>query len=92
MIHLEPQDITSDYWRAYLEWRANYGLSDDCIKELLAAIRVEIAADTTSPEQQRQLRKLAAMIEVELEDDQKARQDMLPKLFLQQRQTEKRVR
>jgi hypothetical protein len=70
----DTKDITADYWRAYFEWRATYGLSDDCIKELLAAIRVELAAQNIAPEEQVRLNTLAAMIEVELEDDRQTRQ------------------
>lgn len=66
-------DIVADYWRAYFEWRAAYGLSDDCVKELLGAIRVEIAAPTITQEQVTYLKALERMIEVDLEDDRQAR-------------------
>jgi hypothetical protein len=69
----ESQDISADYWRAYFEWRAAYGLSDECMKELLAAIRVAIELNQAVPEQLQNLRWLATLIEVELEDDRQAR-------------------
>lgn len=64
------QDIIADYWRAYFEWRSAYGLGDDCMRELVAAIRVEAASITIQPEQQVRLQALARMIEVELDREQ----------------------
>jgi hypothetical protein len=66
-------DVIADYWRAYFEWRAAYGLSDDCVKELLGAIRVEITSPTITQDQVDHLRALERMIEVDLEDDRQTR-------------------
>lgn len=60
------QDIVANYWQAYFEWRTAYGLSDTCMGELLAALRVEADAPSISPEQRTRLNALARMIEMEL--------------------------
>ncbi len=60
------QDITADYWRAYFEWRSAYGLADDCMHELLAAVRVAIESPATDAAQQARLQVLARMLATEL--------------------------
>lgn len=72
-LQVETPSITADYWRAYFEWRATYGLSDECMKELLAAVCAELDCGTKTPEQIEALKALAMLIEVELEDDRKTR-------------------
>lgn len=67
------QDVITDYWRAYFEWRATYGLSDACMGELLAALRVEADAPSIDADQKAKLEALARMIEVELADEHAAR-------------------
>ena len=64
---VQQRDITADYWRAYFEWRSQYGLGDECMRELIAAIRVEAEQTTIESDQQARLIALANMIEVELE-------------------------
>ena len=63
----QQRDITADYWRAYFEWRSQYGLGDECRRELSAAIRVEADRATIESYQQARLMARANMIEVELE-------------------------
>ncbi len=63
----QQRDITADYWRAYFEWRSQYGLGDECMRELIAAIRVEADRTTIESDQYSRLIALANMIEVELE-------------------------
>jgi chromosomal replication initiation ATPase DnaA len=70
--HPQALDITAEYWRAYFEWRSTYGLHDDCMRELLAAIRVEAESSTVAVEQRVKLCALARMIEVALEGDRLA--------------------
>lgn len=65
----QPPDIVADYWRAYFEWRAAYGLSDACMGELLAALRVEVNAPNIDPLQKTKLNALARMLEVELANE-----------------------
>lgn len=67
----EP-DIAAEYWQVYFEWRSTYGLHDDCMHELLAAICVEAGKPTIEPDQQVKLNALVRMIEVELEGDRLA--------------------
>ena len=67
------KDVTTDYWRAYFEWRATYGLSDDCMKELLEAIRVEMTNDAATDDQTKHLKSLEYLIQVEIEDDRQRR-------------------
>ncbi|MGC3981861.1 MAG: hypothetical protein QM808_11410 [Steroidobacteraceae bacterium] len=63
---LKTRDIVTDYWDVYLEWRAAYGLTDACMGELLAALRVESQAFGIDTEQRTKLRTLARLIELEL--------------------------
>lgn len=66
-IEMPQRDIMADYWSAYFEWRSQYGLGDECMRELIAAIRVEADRATIESDQQARLMALANMIEVELE-------------------------
>lgn len=67
------QDVVADYWRAYFEWRATYGLSDACMGELLAALRVEADKPGIDVDQKAKLDALARMIEVELAGEDAAK-------------------
>ncbi len=64
------RDIVADYWQAYFEWRATYGLSDACMGELLAALRVEAGSPDITAEQATKLLALAQMIETQLAGEQ----------------------
>lgn len=70
---LQQRDVVADYWQAYFEWRAIYGLSDTCMGELLAALRVEVEGAEHDPLQKARLAALSRMIEVELCSDAHAR-------------------
>lgn len=59
-------DVVAYFWNAYFEWRAQYSLEDNCMLELVAAIRAEIDAGVVSGDEAARLKKLARMIEVEL--------------------------
>ena len=64
---LRPQgDVVAYYWTAYFEWRTTYALSDDCMFELIAAIRATIDSGMVSGDEAQRLKILARMIEVEL--------------------------
>jgi len=57
----------SDYYRlTYIEWRMAYGLSDCCMNELVAAMRVEVDHPGIERQDALRLRKLIMMIEAEL--------------------------
>ena len=64
---VQQREITADYWRTYFEWRSQYGLGDECMRELIAAIRVEAEQASIESDQQARLIALTNMIEVELE-------------------------
>ncbi len=63
---LQQRDIVADYRQTYVEWRADYGLSDACMGELLAALCVEADAPSIKPAQRVRLNALARMIEAEM--------------------------
>ena len=65
-VEMRCDDVATEYWRAYFEWRAQYGLSDECIQELLAAIRVECESNFIEAEDLARLQRLTRMIEIEL--------------------------
>jgi len=68
----QQRDITSEYWREYFEWRSMYGLSDECMYELIAAIRAEADHFIEEPAQQLRLLSLANLIEQELNSKEQA--------------------
>lgn len=68
----ENGDLAAEYLQTYLEWRERYGLQDDCMEELLAAVRAECERVHTARHLQGNLRALAQMIETELRVAQEA--------------------
>lgn len=56
--------IATEYWRTYYEWRLAYGLKDNCMDELLAAIRGTLERPLDI-EQRNRLVRLMNMIETE---------------------------
>lgn len=59
------EEIVSEYWRTYYEWRGAYGLLDNCMNELLAAILVESEQQSLTEIQRDKLRALVQLIETE---------------------------
>lgn len=58
----------SDYYRrTYFEWRGAYGLGDGCMRELIAAMRVELEQPGLTVQDAQQLKKLIMMVEAELD-------------------------
>lgn len=58
-------DVIAEYLQTFFEWRARYGLADDCMEELRAAVLVDSEKETLSEDQRRRLRVLAQLIEDE---------------------------
>lgn len=59
------EDVLAEYIQTFFEWRARYGLADDCMDELRAAVLVESERESLTGEQRRRLRLLAQLIEDE---------------------------
>lgn len=72
LVNVENGDLAAEYLQTYLEWRERYGLQDDCMEELLAAVRAECERVHPSRHLQSNLRSLAQMIEMELRAAQDA--------------------
>lgn len=72
LVNIENGDLAAEYLQTYLEWRERYGLQDDCMAELLAAVRAECERVHASRHLQSNLRSLAQMIEMELRAAQDA--------------------
>lgn len=62
---LSGEDTVSYYWRTYYEWRIAYGLQDDCMNELFAAVQLVMEQEPLSDEQLDRLRHLTNIIETE---------------------------
>lgn len=58
-------DVIAEYMQTFFEWRARYGLADDCMDELRAAVLVDSERESLTEEQRRRLRLLAQLIEDE---------------------------
>lgn len=59
------EDVIAEYMQTFFEWRARYGLADDCMEELRAAVLVDSERESLSADQRRRLRLLARLIEDE---------------------------
>jgi len=59
------EDLIAEYMQTFFEWRARYGLADDCMEELRAAVLVDSERDSLTNEQRRRLQLLAQLIEDE---------------------------
>ena len=59
------EDLIAEYMQTFFEWRARYGLADDCIDELRAAVLADSEAESLTEGQRRRLRLLAQLIEDE---------------------------
>lgn len=59
------EETAAYYWRTYYEWRIAYGVQDECMIELIAA--VQVALEQTSPDaaQTARLRQLIDVVEAE---------------------------
>jgi hypothetical protein len=60
------RDVVAYFWDAYFDWRSKYGLQDECMRELVAAIRVQIDSHIVTGHTAARLKKLAHMIESEI--------------------------
>lgn len=56
------EDPAFEYHRTYLEWRSSYGLGDECMDELHAAIMAECERAPLSDTQRARLQALAQRI------------------------------
>ncbi len=54
------------FWRTYLEWRAEYGVGDACMGELVAAMQAELQNSALTREEAIRLRRLIQVIEAEV--------------------------
>lgn len=54
------------FWRTYLEWRAEYGVGDACMGELIAAMHAELQNGSLDRDQAIRLRRLIQVVETEL--------------------------
>ena len=69
MLMQEPgsirEDLVADYMQTFFEWRARYGLADDCMEELRAAVLADSDGASLTEQQRCRLRLLAQLIEDE---------------------------
>jgi hypothetical protein len=59
------EDLIAEYMQTFFLWRARYGLADDCMDELRAAVLADSEREPLTGEQRRRLRLLAQLIEDE---------------------------
>lgn len=58
-------DLLTEYVETYVEWSTAYGITDACMEELMAALRVESERPTLEPRVRSALTDLASAIEEE---------------------------
>lgn len=59
------EDAVTYYWRTYYEWRIAYGLQDQCMDELTAAVQAVMEQESLNGEQSARLQHLIDTIDAE---------------------------
>lgn len=67
MVRSFTSSLVDYYRRTYFEWRNAYGLTDGCMRELVAAMQVELERPELEINDAHHLRKLITTIEAELD-------------------------
>ena len=58
--------LAAYYWRSYLEWRAEYGVGDSRMGELVVAMNAELRNQSLSQDEATRLKRLAEIVEAEM--------------------------